>query len=202
MRKLVYYVASSVDGFIAAPDGSPDFIPLDPGTLAHLAEAWPQTFPTFTHPQHGIDRPQGRFDALVMGRATYDPALKLGVTSPYAHLKQYVFSRSLPPAAEPEVEIVATDPVEFVRDLKRQPGGDIWLCGGGDLAGQLLPEVDELIVKLNPIVAGSGIPLVGREFDPHRFTLLDARPLATGVVILHYARPETTDGTPGAAAAS
>ncbi|MFU8873030.1 dihydrofolate reductase family protein [Micromonospora sp. SL4-19] len=189
MRKLVYYVASTLDGFIAAPDGSYDFFPLvpEPEVLAHLAAEWPQTFPTLAQPHFGIDSPPaGRFDALVMGRGTYDPALKMGVTSPYAHLKQYVFSRSLPPSDDPQVEIVDSDPAAFVRELKRQPGGDIWLCGGGQLAGQLLDEVDELVVKLNPIVAGSGIPLADRGFAPHRFTLVEARPFDSGLVILRY----------------
>ncbi|MGC5018303.1 dihydrofolate reductase family protein [Micromonospora sp. DT47] len=188
MRKLVYYVASTLDGFIAAPDGSPDFFPLDPDVTEHLVANWPQAFPTFAHGQFGIDRPEGRFDALVMGRATYDPALKIGITSPYAHLTQYVFSRSLPPGDYPEVKIVDGDPVEFVRELKRQPGADIWLCGGGQLAGQLLPEVDELILKLNPFVVGSGVPLAAREFDPHRFRLVETRSFDSGVVVLHYAR--------------
>ncbi|MEU2611895.1 dihydrofolate reductase family protein [Micromonospora sp. NPDC007271] len=190
MRKLVYYVASTLDGFIAAPDGSYDFFPLapEPDLLAHLAAEWPQTFPTFAHAQLGIESPPtGRFDAVVMGRGTYDPGLKMGVTSPYAHLKQYVFSRSLPPSDDPQVEIVDADPAAFVGQLKRQPGGDIWLCGGGQLAGQLLDEVDELVVKLNPIVVGSGIPLVDRGFAPHRFTLVEARPFDSGPVILRYA---------------
>ncbi|MFU8850024.1 dihydrofolate reductase family protein [Micromonospora sp. SL1-18] len=189
MRKLVYYVASTLDGFIAAPDGSYDFFPLEPDVVAHLVAEWPQTFPTFAHPQLGIESPTGRFDALVMGRGTYDPALKAGVTSPYAHLKQYVFSRSLPPSDDPQVEIVDSDPVAFVRGLKRQPGGDIWLCGGGQLAGQLLDEVDELVVKLNPIVVGSGIPLTDRGFAPHRFTLVEARPFDSGLVLLRYTVP-------------
>ncbi|MGK5742091.1 dihydrofolate reductase family protein [Micromonospora sp. URMC 103] len=199
MRKLVYYVASTLDGFIAAPDGSFDFFPLmpEPDVLAHMVATYPQTFPTFAHAQVGIDRPEGRFDAVVMGRGTYEPGLAVGVTSPYAHLRQYVFSRTLPPAAEPEVEIVPDDPVTFVRALKRQDGKDIWLAGGGQLAGHLLPEVDELIVKLNPIVAGSGIPLVTRDFDPRRFTLVEARPFDSGLVILRYARPEGDPGSDG-----
>ncbi|GGL98100.1 dihydrofolate reductase family protein [Micromonospora yangpuensis] len=186
MRKLVYYVASTLDGFIAAPDGSYDFFPLEPDVTAHLGAAYPQTIPTFAHPQFGIEQPTGRFDAVVMGRATYDPALTAGITSPYAHLRQYVVSRSLPPSTDPAVEIVAGDPVAFVRDLKGRAGGDIWLCGGGDLAGQLLPEIDELIVKLHPIVAGSGVPLVRRDFDPHRFTLAETTPFDSGLIILRY----------------
>lgn len=197
MRKLVYYVASTLDGFIAAPDGSYDFFPLESDVVAHLVAAYPQTLPTFAHAQFGIDRPGGRFDTVVMGRGTYDPGLAAGITSPYAHLQQYVFSRSLPPATEPEVEIVAGDPVAFVRELKTRDGKDIWLAGGGQLAGQLLPEVDELILKLNPVVVGSGVPLVTRDFDPRRFTLVDTRPFDSGVVILRYARSGDGPGSEG-----
>ncbi|MFG2059056.1 dihydrofolate reductase family protein [Micromonospora sp. NPDC048930] len=187
MRKLVYYVASTLDGFIAAPDGSYDFLPLEPDVAAHLTAEWPQTFPTFAHAQLGISSPPaGRFDTLLMGRGTYEPALKAGISSPYAHLKQYVFTRSLPPSDDPQVEIVAGDPVAFVRDLKARPGGDIWLCGGGQLAGQLLDEVDELVVKLNPVVVGTGVPLADRGFAPHRFTLVDTLPFDSGVVVLRY----------------
>ncbi|WP_327024653.1 dihydrofolate reductase family protein [Micromonospora sp. NBC_01739] len=188
MRKLVYYVASSIDGFIAAPDGSYDFFDLQPDPTGPLVTRWPQTFPTFAHQQLGIDRPQGRFDTVLMGRATYEPALRLGVTSPYAHLKQYVFARSLPPSDDPAVEIVSGDPVTFVRDLKGRPGADIWLCGGGRLAGQLVSEVDEWLVKVNPVVAGSGIPLVDHPFTPQHLTLVDTTPAGRGVVLLHYTR--------------
>jgi len=189
LRKLVYFVASTLDGFIAAPDGSFDFLPLTPDLAPHLVAEWPQTLPTFAHAQLGIDSPPaGRFDTVLMGRGSYEPGLKMGVTSPYAHLEQYVFSRSLPPADYPDVNVVAGDPVAFVRELKTQPGRDIWLCGGGQLAGQLLDEIDELVVKLNPVVVGSGIKLVDSGFDPRRLTLTSARPFDAGVVVLHYTR--------------
>ncbi|MFI5832693.1 dihydrofolate reductase family protein [Micromonospora sp. NPDC051300] len=189
LRKLVYFVASTLDGFIAAPDGSFDFLPLQPDVAPYLVAEWPQTLPTFAHDQLGVaSPPRGRFDTVLMGRGTYEPGLKIGVTSPYAHLKQYVFSRSLPPADHPDVEVVTGDPAAFARELKTRPGADIWLCGGGQLAGQLLDEVDELVVKLNPVVVGSGIPLVERGFSPDRFTLTSARPFDSGVVVLRYAR--------------
>ncbi|EEP71044.1 deaminase-reductase domain-containing protein [Micromonospora sp. ATCC 39149] len=207
LRKLVYYVASTLDGFIAAPDGSYDFFPVEPDVTAHLAAGWPQAFPTFSHPQLGIDRPTGRFDTVLMGRATYEPALRAGIASPYAHLRQYVFSRSLPPSTAPGLEVFAGDPVAFVRELKGRPGGDIWLCGGGNLAGQLLPEVDELVVKLHPIVAGSGIPLAARGFEAHRFALTGTRAFDSGLVLLHYvaapapSAPAAALATPAGAAA-
>ncbi|MBX6722518.1 MAG: dihydrofolate reductase [Dactylosporangium sp.] len=186
MRKLVYFVASTLDGFIAAPDGSWDFFAVEPDLIAYLTSAYPETLPTAYRTSTGLDTPNVRFDTVVMGRGTYEPALKAGITSPYAHLKQYVFSRSLPAAPDPEVEIVSGDPVPFMRELKQGDGRDIWLCGGANLAGQLLAEIDELVMKLNPVVVGTGIPLLARDFHPHRFALRESRPFDSGVVLLRY----------------
>jgi dihydrofolate reductase len=186
LRRLVYYVGATLDGFIAAPDGSYDFFPFQGAHLDHLTRVLPETVPTAHREVLDGDPPAARFDTVLMGRGSYDPARTAGVLSPYDHLRQVVFSRTLDPAAHPGVEIVSGDPVTLVRELKGQPGGDLWLCGGGNLAGQLLTEIDEVILKLYPIVAGSGIPLVSRTFAPHRLTLTDTRSFANGTVLLHY----------------
>jgi dihydrofolate reductase len=114
--------------------------------------------------------------------------LAAGLTSPYAHLRQIVFSRSLTSGTDPSVEVTAEDPIALVRGLKQEEGLGIWLCGGAELAGQLLPEIDELIVKQYPIVAGSGIPLFRAEFSPRVFTLTDSGVFGKGNLILTYAR--------------
>jgi dihydrofolate reductase len=186
MRKLVYFVASTIDGFIAGPDGSWDFFVLEDDVTAYLNERYPETVPTHVRDPLQADRPNRVFDTVLMGRRTYEPALQAGITSPYAHLEQIVFSRSIAASPDPAVRIVAGDPAGFVAELRRKPGKDLWLAGGGTFAGQLLPEIDELVIKLNPVVAGEGIPLAARGFDPHRFDLLDATPLKSGVVVLHY----------------
>lgn len=186
MRKLVYLVATTIDGFIAAPDGTWDFFGSQSDVLAYLARHYPQTVPTAALDPLRSPASHQVFDTVLMGRHTYEPALRAGITSPYAHLQQIVFSRSMATSRDPAVRIVADDPVEFVSALKREPGEDIWLCGGGTLAGRLLPEIDELVIKLNPIIAGGGVPLAARGFDPHRFALLDTTPLADGVLVLRY----------------
>lgn len=184
MRALVYLIASSVDGFIAAPDGAYDFFKVDPDLLGWIAENYPETLPTHYRAAAGIDAPNRRFDAMLMGRGTYQPAIDAGIARPYAHLEEIVFSRSL--AAVDGLTVVDGDPVAVVRELKAREGGDIWLCGGGDLAGQLAGEIDELIVKLNPVLAGDGVPLAARAFAAQRLELLGATPLPGGVVVLHY----------------
>ncbi|GGY96640.1 dihydrofolate reductase family protein [Streptomyces nitrosporeus] len=92
-----------------------------------------------------------------MGLGSYRPAYDNGITSPYAHLRQYVVSTTLDREVDPAVTVVGRDPLGLVRALKKEEGGlDIWLCGGGKLAGVLLPELDEMIVKSYPVVAGAG----------------------------------------------
>ena len=188
MRQLVYYVACTLDGFIAAPDGSIDAFPQDGAYLRQLAEEFPETFPTHARAALEIDAPGTHFDTVLMGRGTYEPALRLGITSPYAHLRQLVFSRSVSPATDPAVTVVAGDPVPVVRRLKAEgTGRNVWLCGGGDLAGQLIGEIDALVLKLNPIVLGDGKPLFGGRPGLRRFALVESRPREAGVVLLRYA---------------
>src|SRR5690348_5199583 len=124
MRKLVYYVAATVDGFIAAPDGDFAFFDLHPDLLAHITEHYPETLPAAAP-----SAASQTFDTVVMGRGTYEPALKAGITSPYAHLEQFVLSSTIDPAIDPAVTVVSGDALSFVRELKQRPGRDIWLCG-------------------------------------------------------------------------
>lgn len=185
MRRLVYFVAGTLDGFIAAPDGSWDFFVLEDDVTAYMREHFPETVPTHMRDPADGGQPNRIFDTVLMGRRTYEPALRAGITSPYAHLEQIVFSRSVA-SPDPAVRIEAGDPLDVVAKLRRQPGRDIWLAGGGELAGQLLPAVDDLVIKLNPVVAGAGIPLAASGFNPHRFHLADVTPLPSGVVVLRY----------------
>ncbi|WP_078488914.1 dihydrofolate reductase family protein [Streptomyces sp. Mg1] len=188
MRKLTYYVGTTLDGFIAGPDGQFDFFPFEGDLAAALLAEYPETIPAHGRGPLGLDGVANkRFDTVLMGRVTYEPGLAAGVTSPYPHLKQYVFSRTLA-QLDPAVEVVPTDPVAFVRDLKKQDGEGIWLCGGANLAGQLLEEIDELIIKRYPVVIGSGIPLFDAPFRPSGFKLTDSRVFNTGAAITTYAK--------------
>ncbi|MFJ4775060.1 dihydrofolate reductase family protein [Streptomyces sp. NPDC088762] len=191
MRKLTYFIGTSIDGFIAAPDGDFEFLMahLTEDYLPHLTGEYPETIPTPARAAFGIaDAPNSRFDTVLMGRTTYAAGLPAGITSPYAHLRQIVLSRSLATSPDPAVEVTDEDPVALVRKLKQEDGLGIWLCGGSDLAGQLLPEIDELIVKQYPVVAGTGIPLFRTGFSPCTFRLTDSRVFDGGNVVLTYAR--------------
>ncbi|MGW5049670.1 dihydrofolate reductase family protein [Actinokineospora sp. NPDC004072] len=187
MRKLVYYVGMSIDGFIAGPGDEVDFFPLTEDVLDFIRTDYPDTLPTHVREQMGVDVPNPNFDVCVQGRVTYEPALAIGITSPYAHLQQVVVSGSLA-SEDPAVEVVSSGVVERIRELKAQPGRDIYLAGGARLAGSLLAEVDALVLKVYPVVAGSGVPLFSADFSPTAFTLTGTRTLERGTVILTYDR--------------
>jgi dihydrofolate reductase len=171
-RLVHYYVATSVDGFIARADGSFDCFPTEGEHIAAYIESLAD------------------FDTVLMGRKTYDVGLRFGVTNPYPSMKALVFSRTLETSPDPNVELVRGDPAERVRGLRAEPGGNIYLCGGGELAGLLLRAglVDELTIKLNPLVLGEGIPLVSGlgGLAAVGLQLLSQRSFDSGVVFLRY----------------
>ncbi|MFD8395908.1 dihydrofolate reductase family protein [Streptomyces sp. NPDC059680] len=86
------------------------------------------------------------------------------------------------------MEIVADAPAELVRNLKKQEGMDIWLAGGGKLAAALRDEIDQLIIKHNPVVIGTGIPLFDGAFTPTGFLPAARRDFGSGVSIVTYTR--------------
>ena len=175
-RKLVYYIASSLDLYIAHADESVDGL---------LQEG-----------QHVSDYLTSLrdYDTVLMGRRTYEWGFQWGIepgqpVPTYAHMQQYVFSQSLPAYDQQQLHVIRDDPAEFVRGLKAQAGGAIYLCGGGQLAGSLLDAglVDELLLKVNPVVFGTGISAFGDFKHTQSLSLLDAKVYTQGVLFLHYA---------------
>jgi len=84
------------------------------------------------------------------------------------------------------VELHRGNPLELSRALKREKGKDIWLCGGARLAGSLLPEIDELILKINPVVLGTEIPLFESSGPPIPAILTEHKRYANGFVLARY----------------
>lgn len=192
MRKLVYYVAVTLDGFIAGPEGDDpsgtSYFPLHQDLIEFIVTEFPECLPGQARQAMGIDdAPNKNFDTMLMGRSTYEVGLAR-TTSPYPHLRQLVVSTTMRQSPDPAVELVTTDPLRAARALKVEDGLDIWIVGGGKLAHALLPEIDHLILKQNPSVIGSGIPMFDGPFQPQLFRPTDQRQLDSGIRILEFDR--------------
>lgn len=166
-RLLRYQVATSLDGFIAGPNGEYDWIASDESYdwAAFLAQ----------------------FDTLLMGRLTYELALSQGSMLKSMGMPVVVVSTTLDPLQHPEATIFSTDVANAVAQLKRQPGKDIWLFGGGALFRTLLDAglVDRVELAVSPILLGSGVPVLppGRRCP---LRLAQSKALPSGMLILTY----------------
>ncbi len=188
MRELVYYVAATLDGFIAQRDGTLSAFPWDEEYGADLLALFPETFPAHFHGPDGRATANREFDIVLMGRRTYEVGLREGITNPYPTLEQYLFSRTMKTSPDQNVALVSENAAERVRAIKQGTGKAIWLCGGADLATTLFGAglIDRLIVKLNPVVFGAGIPLLHGEIEPTALALTDSKSYASGHLLLHY----------------
>ncbi len=196
----MYYIATTLDGFIAGPDGAdptgPDgFWPLPADYIRHIADHYPETLPAPARAALSVTAEGTRFDTVLEGRRSYEIGLKAGIADAFPHLRHLVFSRTLTESPAPAVELVATDPAGTVRELKRQEGKDIWLLGGAELAGSLYREIDRLILKVGSLTLGTGIPLFSRTaaFDPRAWKLTEHTVLDSGAAFLTYDRPADPD---------
>lgn len=192
MRKLTYFIACSIDGFIGDPggDASSMYPFVNEEFIEFLTSQYPETVATEGRRQLGFhDAENQKFDTVIQGRASYQLALDMNITSPYAQLRELVASRTLKESPDANVELISDDVVGRVRELKAEDGElGIWLCGGSQLAGELLDEIDELVIKTYPLVYGSGMPMFGSNFAATEFALESVRVFDNGVLVRTYSR--------------
>ncbi|MEU8677389.1 dihydrofolate reductase family protein [Streptomyces sp. NPDC048560] len=192
MRKLTYFIACSIDGFIGDPSGDATSMYrfVDEEFLSFLKAEHPETVPAEARKALGFHEAESRrFDTVIQGRASYQLALDAGITSPYSHLRELVASRTLTESPDADVEVISGDLIGRVRELKAEKSDlGIWLCGGSQLAGELIDEVDELVIKTYPLVYGSGMTMFGADFNALEFTLDDVRTFGNGALVRTYSR--------------
>lgn len=173
MRNIVYYVAASIDGFIAGPgEDISGFVADGSGVDQYLKDL-------------------KDFDTVIMGRKTYEFGYKFGLQPgqpPYPHMKHYIFSESLQFDNAAENVFISKPYIDFIRTLKEQQGSDIYLCGGGEFAGWLLDNemVDFLKIKLNPLILGDGTKLFGKSKRKIIANLTDVNSFDRGLQIINY----------------
>ncbi|MDF7812697.1 dihydrofolate reductase family protein [Hymenobacter sp. YC55] len=171
MRKVVFYIAASLDGYIASPDGSVDWLPAPPAGE-----------------DYGYAELLATVDATLLGRTSYEQVLTFGEW-PYPTLTNYVFTRNPPTeAAHPSVAFVTEEPAEFVGRLRQEAGKTIWLIGGSTLAAPLIAAglVDELMLFVVPQLLGAGIPLWRQQTHSQPLRLLRSHTWPDRMTLLHY----------------
>jgi dihydrofolate reductase len=176
MRTITYGGAVTLDGFLAGVDGSIDWLHYSRDVQQVMTDYWKNV------------------DAILMGRKTYavaaanTPKKTEPRKSKISGARTYVFSRTLENIADPNIELVKGDAVDFVRALKQAPGKDICLMGGGELAQSLLAEglVDRIGLNIHPILLGAGIPTFRDPGYRVKLELMECRPLKGGCILAQY----------------
>lgn len=171
MRKICYCVAMSLDGYIAGPNGEYDWITMDPEIdFAAMMQ---------------------RFDALIMGRKTLEMTRAMhgagGVGMP--GIRSYVVSTTLKQDDYPDVKIINTMLLEELNAIRREPGKDIWLFGGGILFKSLLAirQVQSVEVAIVPVLLGGGIPLLPAPASRHQLKCVKSRTYQkSGIQAIEY----------------
>jgi dihydrofolate reductase len=177
-RKIIVYIATSADGFIARPDGSFDWLerPRPKGN-------------------YGMGAFYKSIDTTLWGRKTCDMALdfqKRGVpgTAFDTKVRNYVFTRSPVPSAAPAGVEFVNEPIKaFATRLREKKGKDIWMMGGAGIIASFLDagEIDEFIIHVIPKFIGEGIPLIAPARRTVPLKLISCTKFPDGVVKLHYA---------------
>lgn len=145
-RNIILYIAVSLDGYIARSNGAVDWLCGNSGD---------------SNVDSGFDEFYSSIDTVVMGRTTYEQVVN--ELSPsiwvYEGKKCYVAARNC--KNDNRVEYITKDITEFIKNLKGEPGEDIWLVGGGKLIDQFIKQelIDKYIITIIPTILGEGIPL-------------------------------------------
>jgi dihydrofolate reductase len=171
MRKVIFGGANSLDNYFARKDDAVDWLMWSNEVNEIIADY----FKTF--------------DTIVMGRRTYEVALRSGQGgASYPGMKTYIFSRTLKPVTKKNFQITSEDVADVVRRLKQEDGKDICIMGGGNLAKSLFEAdlIDEVGFNIHPVLLGSGIPIFYEMDHQIDLELIECRPLKNGCVMVTY----------------
>ena len=174
MRKVVLGLGISLDGYIARVNGDVDFL--------------------FMPKDYSMAPFFKTIGASIMGRKTLEVGLRMsGGSLPKSPYKYYVMSRSKPPGERDGVVFTNKSPATLISQLRKSPGKNIWLMGGGELARDFLKAdlIDELYLGVVPVLLGEGIPLFPPGFPQREFELVENKTYSKGFISLKYRRRRT-----------
>ena len=171
-EKIILYIATSLDGFIARKNGSVDWL----SPYEKSGE------------DYGYKEFYDSVGTVVMGNTTYKQALTFGES--YKDKNCFVFSRKTNKNKKNNVTFVNGDVKKFVNELNLKNGKNIWLVGGASIIDEFLKLdlIDEFIISIIPILLGEGIPLFKGDNVESQLKLLNVKSYDSGLVQVHYER--------------
>lgn len=177
MSKIFLYIASSIDGYIAEPDGNLD---------------WLENLPNPNNIDHGYTDLLNSIDHIIMGRKTYESLLNMDIAWPYANYSTYIISSN--PTFDiktPNTYLMCNNIVQQIEQLKTNSKKNIWLVGGGDVVKYFLNNnlIDAMTISIVPIILGAGISLFSSS-NPSNWTLNNSIAFETGIVNLNYSKKQ------------
>lgn len=173
MRKLILYIAQSLDGKTATPDGRVD---------------WLEQIANPDDNDYGYAEFYDSIDVTLMGNTTYQQIHGFDIPFPYPNKENYVFTRNPEIRENENVQFITGNLISFVRDLKEENGKHIWLVGGSQINKLMYNAglIDEMILFVMPIILGDGIPLFQPSLLINHPVLISTEQYLSGVVKLHY----------------
>lgn len=174
MRRIKLYIAASIDGYIADPDGGLD---------------WLSGYPITPELNYGYDEFFNSVDSVIMGGRTYRDILNMDVIYPYKDKTSYIVTHKKLKDTE-NIHSITDNIIETISDLKSKDGKDIWLVGGGEIISMLLEDnlVDEMIITHIPKILGDGIPLFPKMKMESNWKLLNSQSYNNGILSVEYQR--------------
>ena len=170
-RKVILFIAMSLDGYIATKENSIDFL--------SMVE------------QEGEDYGYADFvksvDTVILGRKTYEKVIEMGYEYPHSDKDVYIMTRTERPAIG-RFKFHTGNISRLVQELKAQPGKNIYCDGGSEVANELMNNnlIDEFVISIIPVLLGDGIKLFKDGRPMHELKLVSTRQFTSGLTQLHY----------------
>lgn len=172
MKKIILYIAASLDQRIAEPDGSIE---------------WLSEFPITGELDYGYKELMASIDTIIMGGRSWRELSNMDAMGTYANKTVYVVSRHNWGEKE-NLKFITEDVIERITTLRCEPGKDIWLFGGGELVSMLLAAdlVDEMRIAYIPVILGMGIPLFPEQPKESKWELKSSKLYNSGILKVNY----------------
>lgn len=173
MKKIILYIAASIDGYIADTHGTVE---------------WLEDFPITEETNYGYNDFITSVDTILMGGRSYRELLNMETIGHYKNQQIYVVTHGWTEKMTDNVDFITDNIIDRIQQLRNGEGKDIWLFGGGELTAMLLSAdlVDEMQISYIPVILGKGIPLFPEQPKKSKWELADSTTYKSGILKIDY----------------